>query len=120
MGSCSERNILKAIGEHGAPLVGYAKDATKRGANSQKFNCHKVGEFSVGFVAREGDLAKFVPRETHLNMDDLDYEEVENDIQFFSHNAHGMDDERMSTLLVGVTDPSIDRVDSLFRRVKYY
>jgi hypothetical protein len=54
--SCSHANILNAIGGHRAIMIGYAKDTASTIKNTQKFNCHKIGEFEVGVPLPSGAL----------------------------------------------------------------
>ena len=46
--SCTQANIINAVGEHKAIMVGYARNARSTAQNTQKFNCHKLSEFEVG------------------------------------------------------------------------
>lgn len=48
IGTCSQSNLITAIGIHRAPLLGYATDSFLGNQNTQKFNCHKLIEFEVG------------------------------------------------------------------------
>merc|ERR1712051_142460 len=55
--SCTQANIISAIGEHNAVMFGYAKGMTKLDMSSQKFNCHKINEHVVGTSSKlEGQL----------------------------------------------------------------
>lgn len=46
--TCSQANILSAIGEHKAIMFGYASGQLSSRLSTQKFNCHKINEFVVG------------------------------------------------------------------------
>ena len=60
VGTCSQANLLTAIGEHEAVFLGYAKGQTNVLTSSQKYTCHKVNEFVVGTSSmKEGDLSSF-------------------------------------------------------------
>ena len=56
--TCSQANLISAIGEHKAVLVGYAQGQTRVDTSVQKYTCHKVNEFVVGTSSRlNGDLS---------------------------------------------------------------
>ena len=44
IGSCTQNNLINAVGEYGAFVIGYAK----ANSHTQKFNCHKLLEYGVG------------------------------------------------------------------------
>jgi len=48
LGSCTQRNLISAIGNHKIPMVGYAKNSHSTDQNTQKYNCNKLLEFNVG------------------------------------------------------------------------
>ena len=58
--TCSQANLLSAIGEHKAIMLGYAHGQTQVATSLQKYTCHKVNEYMVGTSSRfEGDVSTF-------------------------------------------------------------
>lgn len=58
--TCSQANLISAVGEHRAIFMGYAQGQTSVDTSVQKYNCHKVNEFVVGTSSKlNGEVDKF-------------------------------------------------------------